>query len=224
VSGTPVIVTRTTAIDSNRADRIPRYSMLERINHWLGGVAYLYLLITGLAFWSPFLFWLAAIVGGGPTARFTHPIVGLIYFASMIWMFVDWRGDMQTIPEDVVWKENVKHYIRNEDELMPPAGRFNWGQKIFFWVMFYAVFLLLISGVAMWWVESIPWLWLRQLAIVVHVSAALITIGAFIIHVYMSTEFVPGSMTAMVEGDVSPAWARKHHSLWYQKITRGPRR
>jgi formate dehydrogenase subunit gamma len=199
--------------------RIVRYSMLERVNHWLGAATYIYCLLTGLAFWSPYFFWLAVLVGGGPTARFWHPVVGVVFFLSMMWMLVDWHLDMDSIPEDAKWRENVKHYIHNEDELMPPAGRFNWGQKIFFWVMFYAVILLLITGVGMWWVEDIPWLWVRQLATILHVITALVTIGAFIIHVYMSIFFVPGSMGAMIEGDVSHEWARHHHRLWYEKVT-----
>ena len=52
---------------------IERYTFVERVNHWIGSAAYLYLLVTGLAFWSPYLYWMAAMVGGGPTARFWHP-------------------------------------------------------------------------------------------------------------------------------------------------------
>jgi formate dehydrogenase subunit gamma len=221
MSGSPYVVTDRAAA---REGRIVRYSMLERVNHWFGGVVYIYCMLTGLAFWSPYLFWLAALVGGGPTARFWHPISGVVFFLSMMWMFVDWHVDVDVTPEDAKWRESVKHYIRNEDDHMPPAGRFNWGQKIFFWVMFYAAILLLLTGIGMWWVEDIPWLWLRQLATIVHVITALVTIGAFIIHVYMSTALVPGSLGAMVEGDVSPEWARHHHRLWYEKVTRGSNR
>ena len=46
-------------------DRILRYTLGERINHWIAGFSYLYCLITGLAFWSPHLFWMAVIAGGG---------------------------------------------------------------------------------------------------------------------------------------------------------------
>ena len=56
---------------------IVRYSLGERVNHWIGALTYIYLLTTGLAFWSPYLFWLAVVVGGGPTARFWHPWFGL---------------------------------------------------------------------------------------------------------------------------------------------------
>jgi formate dehydrogenase subunit gamma len=202
--------------------RIVRYTLTERINHWIGGFAYIYLLITGLAFWLPYLFWLAALAGGGPAARYWHPWVGLAFFASMIWMLVDWRADMATAPEDLKWKDNIQYYIRNEDEKLPPAGRFNWGQKLFFWVMVYGVVFLLLSGLAMWWVNDISWpyRWVRYLAVLIHDTAALVTIGAFIIHVYMGTAFVRGSFSAIVDGTVPEAWARTHHRLWYDKVTR----
>ena len=81
----------------------------------------------------------------------------------------------------------------------------------------------MLSGFGLWFVESIPWSlrWLRYLAIAVHVAVALVTIGAFIIHVYMSTAFVRGSFTSMVRGEVSSIWARTHHRLWYEQVTKG---
>ena len=51
--------------------------------------------------------------------------------------------------------------------------------------------------------------------------AALLTIGGFIIHIYMSVFLVPGSGAAMLFGDVPAAWARTHHRLWYQRISGG---
>ncbi|HZZ16251.1 MAG TPA: hypothetical protein VFE08_09855, partial [Candidatus Sulfotelmatobacter sp.] len=47
--------------------RILRYTLTERVHHWAGALFYVYCLITGLAFWSPYLYWLSALVGGGPT-------------------------------------------------------------------------------------------------------------------------------------------------------------
>jgi formate dehydrogenase subunit gamma len=183
----------------------------------------LYCLTTGLAFWSPYLFWMAVLVGGGPTARFWHPWVGLIFFISVLWMHRIWRSDMLTTDADRAWSKAMQHYIRNEDESLPPIGRFNYGQKIFFWLMFYGVILLALSGFALWFVESIPWSlrWLRYLAVAVHVTVALATIGGFIIHVYMGTAMVSGGFTSMIRGEVSSAWAKMHHRLWYEQVTKG---
>lgn len=136
-------------------------------------------------------------------------------------MYKIWRGDMVITKADRDWQRAIGHYIRNEDEDLPPIGRFNYGQKLFFWLMFYGVILLLLSGMVLWFNDSIPWSlrWLRYLAIVVHVGTALVTIGAFIIHVYMGTAMVRGGFTSIIRGEVSPAWAKMHHRLWYNQVT-----
>jgi formate dehydrogenase subunit gamma len=214
------------AISSQRptgepGERILRYTLVERVHHWMGAVFYVYCLITGLAFWSPYMFWLAVLVGGGPTARFWHPWMGLAFTASMFWMYKMWRGDMATTEADLRWRKAVKHYIENDDQNLPPEGRFNWGQKVFFWLMFYGVILLALSGLGLWFVESIPWSlhWLRLLCVTVHVAAALATIGGFIIHVYMGTAMIRGGFTSIIRGEVSTAWAKTHHRLWYEQVT-----
>ncbi len=77
------------------SEQIIRYTLHERVMHWLAGFTYLYLLAGGLAFYAPQLFWLTALLGGGPTARFWHPWAGLLFTAAMVWMDVTWRRDMQ---------------------------------------------------------------------------------------------------------------------------------
>jgi formate dehydrogenase subunit gamma len=202
---------------------ICRYSFGERVHHWIAAFTYIYCLVTGLAFWSPYMYWLAGLVGGGPAARFWHPWFGLGFTLSVFWMYKMWRGDMLTTDADRRWSKVIKHYIENEDEKLPPIGRFNYGQKLFFWLMLYGVILLLISGVGLWFVESIPWSlrWLRYTAVTVHVVAALATIGGFIIHVYMGTAMVRGGFTSIIRGEVTTDWARTHHRLWYEQVMRG---
>jgi len=66
-----------TATHYVRPDSILRYTFQERVMHWATALAYSYCLATGLAFYTPYLFWIAVVLGGGPTSRFWHPIVGL---------------------------------------------------------------------------------------------------------------------------------------------------
>jgi formate dehydrogenase subunit gamma len=204
-------------------ERILRYTLAERVNHWFAALTYIYCLITGLAFWSPYMYWLADI---GPTARFWHPWIGLAFAASVFWMYITWDRDMRITDADRRWSKAMKYYIENEDQNLPPEGRFNYGQKLFFWLMFYGIILLVISGVGLWFVEGIPWSlrWLRYLSVAVHVAAALATIGGFIIHVYMGTAMVRGGFTSIIRGEVSSAWAQTHHRLWYEEVTQGKRR
>ena len=42
---------------------ILRYTLSERIVHWISGLTYIYQLMTGLAFYTPHLFWMASVLG-----------------------------------------------------------------------------------------------------------------------------------------------------------------
>ena len=196
---------------------ILRYNMIERTIHWITALTYTYVLLTGLAFYSPHLYWIAALLGGAPTSRFWHPIIALVFLAGIVWMLQAWRADMDITAVDRTWGQAMNRYISNEDASLPPAERFNLGQKYFFWVMWWAALALLVSGVVLWFPEFIPWDLhaLRSSAILLHEVAALITIGAFIIHVYMGTAMVRGGFSSIIRGEVSPAWAKAHHRLWY---------
>ncbi|MFZ0738664.1 MAG: formate dehydrogenase subunit gamma [Candidatus Acidiferrales bacterium] len=217
-------ISHPTAADHNE-ELIPRYSLGERANHWIGAFSYTFALLTGLAFWSPYLYWLAATVGGGPTARFLHPWSGLIFAASVFWSYKEWRRDMQVDNSDRAWGKTIPYYIQNEDDKLPPVGRFNFGQKLFFWGIFWSVILLLLSGVALWYTEALPWSlrYVRYVAILIHASVALITIGLFLIHVYMSAILEEGSFGSMIHGYVTRAWAWTFHRTWYEEIKGGSR-
>lgn len=200
---------------------VVRYTPAERLVHWAAGLTYLYLLFTGLAFWTPALFWLAVALGGGTLSRVLHPWVGLGFTAAVLAMYALWRRDMRIAEEDRAWRRALRHYIRNEDERVPPAGRFNFGQKQLFWLMFWGGLVLLGSGVVLWFTAAIPWNLrvLRQAAVVVHAVAALATIAGFIVHVYMGLAVVRGGMRAMIRGEVTREWARRHHPLWLARVS-----
>jgi formate dehydrogenase subunit gamma len=197
-----------------------RYTLAERVVHWAAAIAFAYVLLTGLAFYSPHLYWIATLLGGAPTSRYWHPWLGLVFVAGLYWMLRVWVADMRISPADRKWAQAMHRYIRNEDEHLPPIGRFNLGQKYFFWAMLWAGIVLLASGAVLWFPERIPWDWraLRYVAILLHVAAALVSIGAFIIHVYMGTAVVRGGFTSIIRGEVSSAWARTHHRLWFDRV------
>lgn len=212
-----------TAVHYVRTDSILRYTFRERLMHWLTALFYTYCLATGLAFYTPYLFWIAVILGGGSASRFWHPILGLAFVAAAAWMHSSWRHDMFFTETDKRWLGRVNDYATNQDEVLPPQERFNAGQKLFYWLMFYGATLLLISGIFLWFPEliSFPLAWIRSVMVLIHEIAALLTIGGFIVHLYMGLFLVPGSMTAMTQGYVSRAWARTHHRLWYIRATGG---
>jgi formate dehydrogenase subunit gamma len=208
-----------------RENEIVRYTLKERMCHWISGVSYVYLLLTGLALFTPYLYWIAYVLGGGPTIRFWHPWVGLIFAASVIWMQGMWGSDMKTTPQDLEWRKTIKAYVTNRDDQVAPAGHFNSGQKQFYWLMFWGGMLLLLTGIVMWFPELMPRgaHWVLPVVVFLHCAGALVTIGAFIIHVYMGFFFVSGGLHGILWGRVPVAWAKAHHRLWYEQIQKEDR-
>jgi formate dehydrogenase subunit gamma len=208
-----------------RPDEMVRYTLKERMCHWIAGISYLYLLLSGLALFTPYLYWIAYVLGGGPTIRFWHPWVGLIFFAGILWMHSMWRSDMKVTEADRQWNKTIKSYVTNHDEDVAPAGHFNHGQKQFYWAMFWGTLVLLITGVLMWFPELVASRAhaLLPLVVFLHCAAALVTIGAFMIHVYMGLFFVSGGLHGILWGRVPVSWAKAHHRLWYEQMQREDR-
>ena len=213
-----------------RGGRILRYNFRERMVHWFAGLSYVYLLLTGLAFWSPWCFWIAVVLGGGSVSRMLHPWMGLVYTASVLYMLGIWSSDMKITATDLKWAQTVGAYVRNEEEeQLPehaerawqqwaPVDRFNLGQKYLFWTMFWGGIVLLVTGVVLWFPERAPEP-IRLISIFVHSLAFLVTLAGFIIHVYMGTAVVRGGFTSIIRGEVTENWAKHHHRLWVERIT-----
>lgn len=208
-----------------RPGQVMRYSLKERMCHWLSAVSYVYLLLSGLSLFTPYLYWIAYVLGGGPTTRFWHPWVGLVFFAVQLWMHSLWHNSMKSTPEDREWNKTLEAYVTNRDDQVAPAGHFNAGQKQFYWIMYYSTLVLVITGILMWFPElvSLKAHGLMPIVIFLHCTAALITIGAFLVHVYMGVVFVAGGLQGILWGHVSIRWARAHHRLWFEKVQKEDR-
>lgn len=197
-----------------------RYNLHERVTHWVAAASYIYLLATGLAFWSPWLFWLAVVLGGGQVSRMLHPWAGLIFTGTVLYMYTMWAKQMRFEPVDKQWWNSLQYYITNQDDKMPPAGRYNAGQKMLFWSFFWAGLVLLLTGLVLWFSDYLPWSlrWVRYIAVILHPIAALVTIANFMIHIYMGVFAERGAFGSVIRGDVSMAFAKRYHPGWYEEI------
>ena len=121
--------------------------------------------------------------------------------------------------DDRLWLRNAHRYAVHEEAGLPEPGRFNAGQKALFWMQASSGFVLLATGVVLWWPEAMPRV-LRETAILIHPMAAVISLGGLIIHIYMGTAAVPEAFRGMVQGWVKPGWAASHHPKWFREIRR----
>ena len=99
-----------------------------------------------------------------------------------------------------------------------PSGRFNAGEKIWFW---FGVLLLGavvgVTGVILDFPNFEQSRQTMQTANIVHAVAAVIFIGLSLGHIYLGTIGLEGSYDSMRHGVVDETWAKEHHEYWYQQ-------
>ena len=193
-----------------------RFSYLERVVHWVVGISFVVLLLTGLALSYPALFWMTFLLGGGPAARALHPWIGLVFAAGLSVMFLLWLRDMFFEARDWQWMKAVKHYARHERDKVPAAGKYNGGQKMFFWIQSMLGVVFLVSGVPLWLPESFGSGLLTTMRLL-HYLATLAGGLLLIVHVYLGTVAYPGTARGMLYGTVTREWAKLHHPLWHKE-------
>jgi formate dehydrogenase subunit gamma len=199
--------------------RLTRFSVTERVVHWFVAISFIYAALTGLPLWSPRLYWLSAVFGGGTTVRAWHPWSGILFVLFFSAMFGNWRRQMRLDKDDRRWLRLAHRYAVHDHSALPEAGRFNAGQKSLFWAQSVFGILLLSSGIVLWWPEIMPRT-LRLLAILIHPAAAVVSIVGLIVHIYMGTAAVPGAFRGMIQGWVTPGWAALHHPKWRRENRR----
>ncbi|MGV3346488.1 formate dehydrogenase cytochrome b556 subunit [Enterobacteriaceae bacterium LUAb1] len=198
-------------------DRIVRYRGPERINHWVVVIGFILAALSGLGFFFPSFNWLMHVLGTPQLARLLHPFVGVVMFAAFIIMFFRyWRHNIWE-RTDFAWIRNIHRIADNQEA--GNTGRYNFGQKTVFWASVINLLLLLGSGMVIWrpWFAdnfTVPTI---RAALLIHSVAAVAFILVIMVHIYAAL-WVKGTITAMVEGWVSSAWAKKHHPRWYRAI------
>ncbi len=197
---------------------LQRYSASERANHWLTGICFILLGLSGLAFFHP-LFWpLTNLFGGGTWARILHPFLGVAMAVLFLSMFLRFRALNVMTATDHEWLNRVKEMVDGNDENMPEQGKYNGGQKMAFWGIAVCMLLLLASGIVLWRTYFDFAVGMVRVGAVMHAVAAAVMIAAVTVHVYAGI-WVKGTIRAMWYGTVTRAWARQHHRAWYRQVT-----
>lgn len=196
-----------------------RYTAPERLNHWVVGICFILLALSGLALFHPAFWPLTQLFGGGTWTRIGHPYVGALMALAFIGMLFRFARLNLMTKTDWQWLARIREMAAGDDHNMPVQGKYNGGQKMLFWLLFWCMLLLTASGVVLWraWF-SFP-VELVRLAAVVHAATAAVMIGLIMVHIYAAI-WTKGSIRAMWYGTVTRAWARQHHRAWYREVTK----
>lgn len=201
---------------------IRRFTEAERMVHWAVAFTFFAAGLSGLALFHPSLFFFSNLFGGGSWTRILHPFLGLAVFLFFARMAAQHWKENQLTAADKEWSAKAADMMMGKDPEMPPAGKFNAGQKRMFWTMVSCMAVLLVTGLMVWrpWLDVFVPIPAQRLALLLHAAGAAIIVITVIGHVYMAF-WTKGVMTAMTRGYVSARWAKKNHLLWYREVTGG---
>lgn len=204
---------------SRPKDAITRYKTVSRLNHWLTGLCFVLLTMSGLAMFHPYFFFLSDLFGGGQWMRAIHPWIGITLIVSFLGLVIQFWHHNLWEKRDTEWVKNIDKLLAGKEDEMPEVGRNNAGQKGVFWGMALLVPVLFLSGLVIWEIyfghaTTIP---IQRTALLIHSAAAIGAILIWIVHVYAAI-WVKYSMRAMLRGWVTPGWARKHHRKWFREL------
>ena len=203
---------------------VDRYTPGARANHWVTAICLILLALSGLALFTPSLFFLTGLFGGGQTTRAIHPWIGVVLFLSFSGLFFRfWKLNLWK-REDSKWIAQAGDLVAGHEERMPEVGKYNAGQKMVFWGMSLLIIVLIASGLTIWdeyffAYTSIP---TKRIAVLAHSIAAVVIISVWIVHVYAAI-WVRGTMGAMTKGQVTGGWAWRHHRKWLKELVTADR-
>ncbi len=201
---------------------IERFSGIERFAHWLTAICFVILGLSGLNISFGRSLLLPAM---GPEA-----FTALSAFGKLAHNFLSFPFVLGVLLMAVLWiRHNIfnaidKEWFRQGGGLLqkgvhPPAGKFNGGQKVIFWLVVLGSAALSVSGYILmfpFYVTDIAGMQLSQL---VHAIAGIVMVAVILAHIYIGSIGMEGAFDAMGSGQVDVNWAREHHSLWVKDVT-----
>jgi formate dehydrogenase subunit gamma len=199
-------------------NEIVRHRRASRLIHWTVALTFFVCLFTGMPIWSPVFGWMAHLFGGLTVCRVLHPWAGIAFFLASAVMFFHWLADMHVEPHERDWfGPRAFQYMRYETD-DSQVGKYNGGQKLFFWATGLGAVGLLLSGLLIWFPRAFPKL-LVEFSFLIHDVTFILFTVAIVLHIYLGTAAEPGTFGSMTRGTVTRAWARLHHPRWYREVT-----
>lgn len=207
-------------IEAGRSGRkILRFGPYERFVHWMLAFCFVILALSGLniTFGRPLLLPLMspeAFSTLSEWAKYAHNFLSFPFTLGVILMFFMWVAENIPNRVDIEWLKRGGGMIGHDH---PPAYRFNGGQKILFWIVFFGGSLVAISGYMLIFPFYGTDIHTMQLAEVGHSIIAILFIGTMLLHIYIGSIGMEGAFESMVDGTVDLNWAKEHHSLWVEE-------
>ncbi len=214
--------------------KIRKFSRPQMIFHWVYGISWILLVLTGAIFlWRPDPS--TGAVGLGPmlqgavgqSARFLHRVAALgLMVSPFIWLLGDRRSLGPDLKELLSFgKDDLKymlvaplHYTVGKPAL-PPQGKYNGGHKVNFYVVVLTFVGFVISGLTMWFGRGVVSDETFKLMQIIHSGSFWVGLCMGLVHIYLTAihPFTSRSLSAMLTGFMDLGYAKAEHGLWVER-------
>lgn len=199
------------------AEMVRKSSVDEILNHWILAGSCILLMITGYAF----LFHvegISAVFGGVNTMKSIHNWGGAVFTLSLLYSMRHYLVDaLEYDADDAQWFKVAGGYLSHKVKV-PPMGKYNPGQKLYYLAVVGAGIAIGASGFAIWLLKENTTLML--ISHLVHNVAFCIFILAAPVHIYLGTFANPGTFKLMVSGTLPLDEAKRRYPKWMKAAGR----
>ncbi len=207
-------------LESRTGRTVTRWSAFERVMHWYVAISFIILGITGLSliFGRAVLIPVLGKEGFAAWAQLAKPIhdyLSLPFAAGLFLLLLMWIGKNSLKSYDFEWLKSMGGAIGDGH---PPAGFFNAGEKVFYWIVFLGGIALTVSGFFLLFPNLETVRESMQFWHIIHASSGLFMIAVALGHMYLGSIGTEGVLEGMVSGEVDEGFAKQHHSLWYEEV------
>jgi formate dehydrogenase subunit gamma len=201
---------------------IERFNAWERIVHWTTAISFVILALSGIVmlfgkhvllpvFGYTLFSWLSIL------AKNLHNFVGPLFVICTVLMVLTFIRDNVPRAYDWLWVRKAGGLFSGEHV---PSGRFNAGEKGWFWVGVALLGVVVsVTGVILDFPQIVDGARsAMQQANIVHAVAAVIFMSLSLGHIYLGTIGMEGAYESMRTGYVDEMWAKEHHEYWYREV------
>ena len=194
---------------------IERFNLAERAVHLFRLISFVILAISGLIMAFNLHLWQDLLFGNARNLYNFHLWSGIVFIVTTVGGGLLWFRDAFFESYDRDWVRKMGGYLGHKGEV--PAGRFNAGQKMFYWYSGILGVIMSVTGVMLIFKGSFG-LGTVCITSTFHNLFGFFLISGVLAHAYLGTVANPGTWRVLVDGSVTREWAKHHHPNWYRAL------
>lgn len=199
---------------------VERFRKRTILVHWLHAVSSTVMLVTGVI-----MFFGLTSMSGGQQIRAIHRTASVFFVAvPVVFALFDPKAALSFLKEafrwdrdDLAWLRASASFYFGRKVQMPPQGYINGDQKLWQLVVIITGLTFMLTGILMWFFKLKMPLTLYQAMLLAHATAFVVMSFLFLVHFYLAALHprLGESLSSMVDGAVSPSFARERYGKWY---------